>query len=591
MKKTLLFSSILSLFVMTGCSQAPEEVATPTSTPTSMPAEQQDKASAAYHSIKLDEDNSQWWKNAVFYEIWPRSFYDSDGDGSGDFDGMTAKLDYLTDLGVNGIWLTPVFEAPSYHGYDFQDFYNVESDYGTMEDFEEFVQAAHNKDIKIVLDLVINHISDGHEWFIKSAAREPGFEDYFIWRKEMPTSWGKAWTDNVDDSAAVWHWSETRQEYYYGAFASTQPDVNLENPKVVEEMNKMATFWLEKGVDGFRLDAVRYAIEDVSEDWNDADQADTDGTIAYWTEFTKHVKSIKPDAMLVAEAWSDMPTIGKYYDDGEGLDSAFDFDFGYVVSGILNSGGTRSADFGTVDENKNDSSREALWANLQSRVDNAPMLFYSPFLTNHDQNRIMHTLGEDWTKAKLAATLLMTTPGSLYLYYGEEIGLSQFTTGDDQYRRAIMQWEDTDSAGFNDTGAFWLDQGKWFPWVAEHKPWWGPYWQSQRPSGLASVAEQAANPDSLLNHYKTLLKVRNASKALQFPEEIRYYPVNNQNVWLVEQINGEETRLIVVNLSVAEGVTFEVPASLVGDYSDKLSGETVALKKSMKLAAGESYIF
>lgn len=589
MKKTLLASLILGIFTATGCSKAPEQQSTQEAAPSTATAGK--SAKDTYRSIKISEDTSKWWKNAVFYEIWPRSFYDADGDGSGDFDGMTAKLDYLKDLGVNGIWLTPIFEAPSYHGYDFQDFYNVESDYGTMEDFEEFIAASKEKDIKVILDLVINHISDGHEWFKKSAAKEPGYEDYFIWRKEMPTSWGKAWSDDVDDSAAVWHWNETRQEYYYGAFASTQPDVNLTNPKVVEEMNKMATFWLEKGVDGFRLDAVRYAIEDVSADGNDADQADTDGTIAYWTQFTDHVKAINPDAVLVAEAWTDMPTIGKYYDNGKGLDSAFDFDFGYVVSGILNSGGSRSADFGTVDDSKDDTNREALWVNLQSRIDNAPMSFYSPFLTNHDQNRVMHTLGEDWQKAKLAATLLMTTPGTLYLYYGEEIGLSQYTTGDDQYRRAIMQWEDNDSAGFNDTGAFWLDQGKWFPWVQDHKAWWGPYWQSQRASGMASVAQQAAQPDSLFNHYKKLLQIRNTSPALQFPDEIRYYPVDNQNVWLVEQIKGDESKLVVVNLSVAEEAEFTVPAALQGSYTDGISGASVSLGPTLKLNAGQSYIF
>lgn len=582
MKPRILSAMIASVLALSACSKAPE-----TASSAAAPAEEQVKS---YKHISLKEDTSNWWQNAIFYEIWPRSFYDADGDGSGDFDGMTAKLDYLQELGVNGIWLTPVFEAPSYHGYDFQDFYNVESDYGTMEDFEQFVAAAHEKDIKIILDLVINHISDGHEWFKKSAAREPGYEDYFIWRKEMPTSWGKAWSDDVDDSAAVWHWNETRQEYYYGAFASTQPDVNLENPKVVEEMNKMATFWLEKGVDGFRLDAVRYAIEDVSEDWNDADQGDTDATIDYWAQFTAHVESVKPDAMLVAEAWSDMPTIGKYYDDGKGMHSAFDFDFGYVVSGILNAGGKRTADFGTVDESKTDNTREALWQNLLSRKNNAPISFFSPFLTNHDQNRIMHTLGEDWTKAKAAATLLMTTPGTLYLYYGEEIGLSQYTTGDDQYRRAIMQWEDTDSAGFNETGAFWLDQGQWFPWVQDHKAWWGPYWQSQRPSGLASVDVQQVNPDSLLNHYKKLIAVRKASPALQFPDEIRYYPVDNQNVWLVQNVKGDESRVVIVNLSTAAASEFSVPAEIKGQHKNQLTGATLILGDKITLKAGESVI-
>ncbi len=583
-KLSSLFVACSLALALGACSKQPETAGTAES-----PAAEQ-RMAPTYESIKLNEDTSQWWKNAIFYEIWPRSFYDSDGDGSGDFDGMTAKLDYLTDLGVNGIWLTPIFEAPSYHGYDFEELYEVESDYGTMEDFEEFMAAAKERDVKVILDLVINHISNNHEWFKKSAAREPGYEDYFIWRKEMPKNWGKAWSDHIDDPKAVWHWDETRQEYYYGAFAATQPDVNLENPKVVEEMNKMATFWLEKGVDGFRLDAVRYALEDVSEDWNDADQADTDGTIAYWTQFTQHVKSVNPDAMLVAEAWSDMPTIGKYWDQGEGLDSAFDFDFGYVVSGILNNGGKRTADFGSVDEGKTDNTRNALWENLKSRQDNAPVLFYSPFLTNHDQERIMYTLEGDWTKAKMAATLLFTTPGTLYLYYGEEIGLSQYTTGDDQFRRAIMQWEDNDAAGFNTTGEFWLDQGKWFPWVENHEPWWEPYWQSQRPSGKASVDVQAADPNSLLNHYKKLMKIRNSERALQFPQEIRYYPVDNLDAWVVQKITEGQSRIVIQNLNSSEDVTFTVPSEVQGEYKDLISETQVQLGQSYTLKAGQSLI-
>ena len=580
---SLLLACSISI-AFSGCSKPADTQQTSAQAPV-------EQAAPAYKKITLNEDTSQWWKSAVFYEIWPRSFYDADGDGSGDFNGMTAKLDYLKELGVNGIWLTPVFEAPSYHGYDFQDFYNVENDYGTMEDFEAFIAASHEKDIKVILDLVINHISDGHEWFQKSAAKEPGYEDYFIWSKEIPKHWGKAWSDNIDDPQAVWHWNETRGEYYYGAFGSSQPDVNLTNQKVVDEMNKLATFWLNKGVDGFRLDAVRYAVEDVSEDGQDADQADTDGTIAYWTQFTQHVKSINPEAMLVAEAWTDMPTIGKYYDNGEGMDSSFDFDFGYVVTGILNQGSKRTADFGTVDETRNDITREALWTNLQSRVDTAPLSFFAPFLTNHDQNRIMHSLGEDWEKAKLAATLLLTTPGTIYLYYGEEIGLSQFNTGDDQFRRAIMQWKDNDAAGFNTTGEFWLDQGKFFPWVENHQPWWGGYWQSQRPSGLASVDVQAANPDSLLNHYKTLLAIRNNQPALQFPKEIRYYPVDNANVWLVENAKGTSSRWTVVNLSTVEDAVFSVPADLQGKHQDLISSDEVTLGEIYTLKAGTSFIF
>ena len=539
-------------------------------------------------SLQLKQEDAKWWHSTVFYEIWPRSFYDADGDGSGDFAGMTAKLDYLQDLGVKGIWLTPIFEAPSYHGYDFQDFYAVESDYGSMADFETFIKQAHGKDMKVILDLVLNHISTGHEWFIKSAAKEAGFEDYFIWKDQRPAKWGRAWED-TDNPEAVWHWHEGRQQYYYGAFGASQPDVNLRNPEVVAELNRLAEFWLEKGVDGFRLDAVRYAVE--VEQGEGAQQADTRETIDYWTNFTAFVKEINPDALLVAEAWADMPTIGRYADGGKGLDSAFDFDFGYIVAGILNNK-SRSADFGTVNSDKAQNSRDALWQNLVDRQANGGISFYSPFLTNHDQERIMYALGNDWQKAKVAASLLMTTPGAVYIYYGEEIGLSQFSTGDDQYRRAIMQWdEQAQSAGFNQSGKVWPDQAKWFPWMREHKPWWQQYWQSQMASGNYSVAAQLKQPDSLLKHYQKLIQIRNTKPVLQTPEEIRYYPMAEQSAWLVEYQKGDDKLWVAINLDTQQQISVVIPKVLQGERKDLLSNQKVSVGASLVLNPGQTLIF
>lgn len=538
-----------------------------------------------YHSLAIEKVEPQWWHNTIFYEIWPRSFYDSDGDGSGDFQGMIEKLDYLAELGVSGLWLTPVFEAPSYHGYDFLDFYSVEQDYGTMEDFEELIAQSHKRDIKVILDLVLNHISRDHEWFQKSAARVPGYEDYFVWSDEILEGWGKPWTTTVRPEW-VWHWSKTRGQYYYGAFDASQPDLNLRNPKVIAELNRMAEFWLDKGVDGFRLDAVRYAIEDGPL----ARQSDTDATIDYWTQFTQFVKSKKPDAMLVGEAWTGLNVIGKYHDQGRGLDSAFDFDFGYVVSGILNPESSRSADFGTLSTANLQHNRVDLWHNLKGRVDAAPISFFSPFLTNHDQNRIAHTLNNDVNKTKIAASLLWTSPGPLYMYYGEEIGMTQKFVGDDQYRRAIMQWKDDAAAGFNTTKEFWIDQGQWFPWLDEYQGWWGDYWQEIRGTG-ATVEAQQADPNSLWSHYKRLITVRNAEKALQFPEEIRYYPVNNDDVWLVHHRHHGSSVWVVVNLNSDASASFDVPAALQGKQVERLTGRTVTLPQRMRLEAAETMIF
>jgi alpha-amylase len=544
-----------------------------------------DGSAVDYRSIKLDTGTLRWWHNATVYEIWPRSFKDSDGDGNGDFKGMISKLDYLKNLGVDAIWLTPVFEAPSYHGYDFQDFYAIEKDYGTMADFEAFVAESHKRGIKVILDLVINHISDQHDWFLKSARKEPGYEDYFIWRDERPEGWGQAWSDKPNPEA-VWHWNATRKAYYYAAFGSSQPDVNLRNPKVVDAMNELAGFWLKKGVDGFRLDAVRYAIEDGPL----PKQADTQATIDYWTQFTQYVKAINPEAMLVAEAWAPLDIVGRYRDGGKGLDSSFDFDFGEMVIGILNPQSARTADFGTVSDTARDQHRENLWNNLQSRAEAAPINYFSPFLTNHDKNRVMQFLGEDVAKAKIAASALLTSPGTAYLYYGEEIGMSQYKTGEDRYRRAIMPWTDGANAGFNATGRTWIDLPAPKGYRGEQGAWWAEYWKILRGKGH-SVAAQQVDPNSLLNHYTRLLRVRNANPNLKNPQEIRYYPVDDTDVWLLRALAQGRDTWVLINLDPAKPSTFTVPGELRGERKDQLSAKTKAIGEKMTLNAGETLVF
>ena len=538
------------------------------------------------HTLTLEPATGRWWDHATVYEIWPRSFKDSDGDGNGDFNGMTSKLDYLKDFGVDAVWLTPVFEAPSYHGYDFQDFYSVERDYGTMADFERFIAQAHKRDIKVILDLVLNHISDKHEWFLKSARREPGYEDYFVWRDQRPEGWGQAWS-NQPNSEAVWHWNATRKAYYYAAFGGSQPDVNLKNSKVVDELDRLAAFWLEKGVDGFRLDAVRYAIEDGPL----SQQADTQATIDYWTGFTQRVKTINPDALLVGEAWAALDTTGRYRNGGRGLDAGFDFDFGNIVINILKPDATRRADFGTLSDTDTSKKRDSLWANLQQRAAAAPMSYFSPFLTNHDQNRIMHTLEGDAAKARIAASLLLTSPGTAYLYYGEEIGLSQYATGEDRYRRAPMQWTDDANAGFNASGRNWIDQRAPRGYRGDQGAWWSKYWKQQRGKGV-SVAAQQVDPASLHQHYKRLLAVRRANPNLQQPQTLHYHPVADANVWVLQAGGGGgRDTWVVINLDPTTPATLDVPEALRGERVEQLSGEHVRLDAQATLAPGQTWVF
>lgn len=541
---------------------------------------------SAYRTLKVvPVGTPRWWHDAVVYEIWPRSFQDRDGDGNGDFAGLIDRLDYLKDLGVDAIWLTPVFEAPSYHGYDFEDFYAIERDYGSKTDFTRFVTAAHERGIKVIVDMVLNHVSDQHPWFQASARRVEGFEDAFIWRDKRPELWGQPWLD-TPDPAAVWHWSRTRRSYYYGAFGASQPDLNLRNPNVVGELDHAAAFWLKAGVDGFRLDAVRYAIEDGAL----PGQADTQATIDYWTAFAKKARAIDPDVLLVGEAWAALDIGGRYHNDGKGLDAAFDFDFGGIVIEILNPQGKRRADFGTVSRSDISGRRESLWANLQQRAAAAPLGYFSPFLTNHDQDRIMHALGGDVAKAKIAASLLLTSPGTVYLYYGEEIGLSQYAIGDDRYRRAPMQWDDSEYAGFNANRRNWIDLPAPRGYRGDQGRWWAKYWKAQRGKGV-SVAAQQSEPGSLLQHYRRLVAVRDANPELRQPQELRYHPVDAADVWVLQSLAEDQVAWVVIHLDPTRPASFAVPAELQGTRLDQLSGQSRTIGATLTLQPGETLVF
>ncbi len=482
-------SAIALALLLSGCNPVTEQQHTPSVTTKTTP---------------VSADTTPWWQDAVFYQIWPRSFYDTDGDGHGDFNGMTAKLPYLQALGIDAIWLTPMFEAPSYHGYDFTEFYQVESDYGSMAEFDAFIQAADAKGMKVILDLVINHISREHEWFRLSAEGVAPYRDYFVWRKDMPAKgegWGYAW-DSSDKPEAVWHFDERRGEYYYAAFGATQPDLNLQHPDVVAEMKKMAKFWLDKGVAGFRLDAVRFVMEN-----GPTGQADLPETIDYWKDFNAFVKSVNPEAYLVGEAWVDIPIAATYWGKGEGLDQGFDFEVGYKIIGQLKQDAGNAAQFGTI-SGAQSGAQHPLQENLQRRQSSvAPLSFFSPFLTNHDQERVAFQFADDLRttrqKAKLAAAMLFSSPGTKYIYYGEEIGLTQALTGHDVYKRAPMLWSNASQAGFTSSVLSWVEQAELF--TVQFDNWWPGFLQQQLTQGGSTVAEQQAQPDSIWRLYQFLI--------------------------------------------------------------------------------------
>src|ERR1700687_5098858 len=286
-----------------------------------------------------DPSPRSWANGAVFYEVFVRSFQDSDGDGNGDLKGLISRLDYLndgnpatsTDLGVDALWLMPVFASPSYHGYDTVNYEKINRDYGTDADFDQLLAEAHKRGIKIVVDLVLNHTGGDHPWFVESAKSPTSAKrDWYVW---SPTD--LHWTQPWNHEGPTWH--ERRGAFYYGIFWSGMPDLNYRTPAVREEVKRIAALWLRRGVDGFRLDAARYLFEDGP----GAGQHDLPETHAFWKEFASHVRSVKPEATLIGENWTETPLIAPYYGStqvvpgGDELPLNFDFPLASrIVEGV-----------------------------------------------------------------------------------------------------------------------------------------------------------------------------------------------------------------------------------------------------------------
>ncbi len=477
-------------------------------------------AASAAPSAATQAPAPAWTRGAVCYEVFVRSFYDSDGDGIGDLNGLIQKLDYIndgnpvsrTDLGASCIWLMPIAESPSYHGYDVTNYYRVAHAYGTNADFKRLVAAAHRRGIKVLVDMVLNHSGSGHPYF--QAALRDTTSPYRRWYRFSPTPLGKGpW------GADAWHRSPVRDEYYYGVFWSGMPDLNYETPAVREEAKQIATFWLrEMGVDGFRLDAVPYLVEEGTCLMGCA------GTHAFLREYAAHIHRVKPDAYTVGEAWGSIDAVMPYYPDQ--LTSYFGFE---LADSLLSAVRTGSA--------------AGLLPSFLRLQDTLPPYRWSPFLTNHDQTRTLTVLGGDVARAKLAATLLLTLPGLPFVYYGEEIGM----TGDkpDPRLRTPMQWAPGRGVGFTS----------------------GTAWESPQPDSLATnVAAQDADPGSLLNRYRRLIHLRKQHEALATGRLVALAATNPQVTSYLRRA-GSHAVLVVANLGAApaSGVSISSRESLVFD--------------------------
>jgi glycosidase len=377
----------------------------------------------------------KWFHDGIGYEIFVRSFADSDGDGVGDLKGVLAHLDYLNDgkpgqgddLEVDVLWLMPIQPSPSQHGYDVTDYRTVNKDYGTDADLDALLQAAHARGMKVVLDLVVNHVSAKHPWFIGSA-KGTDHADWFVWRDQDP-GWKQPW-----GGGKTWHHMGSR--WYYGVFSAAMPDLDFTLPAVRQEIIDIGAYWLGRGVDGFRLDAVRYLIENAPA----AGQQDTPETIVYWQQFAAAMAKAGHEPLLVGEAWASNAIAAKYHT-SPGLGMTFDFDVAGAIIDTVQAGDA---------------------AKLQQIVCAEDVQFAAgaargTFLTNHDMVRVGTQLLQAEGKTadlRLAAMLLFSLPGTPWLYYGEEIGMTNGQGSDDVAKRLPMQWNASSGAGFT-TGTPW----------------------------------------------------------------------------------------------------------------------------------------
>jgi alpha-amylase len=496
---------LLAVLLVTGCSGT---------SPPLVPAARQPAATA------------DWWNGAVVYEVFVRSFRDSGTDGKGDIQGLVQKLDYLNagaastgdDLGVDAIWLMPIYPSPSYHGYDVTSYDGVNPEYGSLADMDALIAACHARGIKVILDWVPNHTSSQHPWFVDSASSPASVRrDWYVWSAASP-----GWTQPWGGSQTTWYLDNGA--WYYAVFWSGMPDLNWTNAAVRAEMSAAAGRWLARGVDGFRLDAVRYLVESGA----GPGQMDQPDTHRYLQAFSAGVRTAKPDALVLGEAWADAATIATYFHPTVAApsgDEVLPFDFPLAdatVSGVA------------------DGSAREIAAALDSAARAYPAgTGDAPFLTNHDQVRLATRLGPDPAKLRLAASILLTLQGTPILYYGEEIGLQNGACPSDECKRTPMAWDDSTTGGF----------------TAGSTPWW----PLSPGTGAANVASQTGDPSSLLSRYRRLIRLRKASPALRLGGLARL-PTEDAGVLSFLRGDAGETVLVAHNVTPgAATVTVALP--------------------------------
>nr|WP_288248228.1 alpha-glucosidase [uncultured Romboutsia sp.] len=500
----------------------------------------------------------KWWKEAVAYQIYPRSFMDSNNDGIGDLQGIISKLDYLKDLGIDVIWICPVYKSPNDdNGYDISDYQDIMSDFGTMEDFNELLSEIHKRNMKIIIDLVINHTSDEHPWFIESrSSKQNPKRDWYIWREGKDNKEPNNWESIFKGSA--WEYDENTKEYYLHLFSKKQPDLNWENEDMRNEIYKMINWWLDKGIDGFRVDAISHINKE--EGLVDMDNPDN---LKYVPSFDKHmnVEGIhdylrelkentfsKYDIMTVGEAngvKAEQATDWVGENDGK-----FNMLFQFEHIDLWN-----SSEFNLPNLKK-------VWNKWQVNLENDG--WNALFIENHDITRVVSSWGDDTRflkeSAKALGLLYFMHKGTPFIYQGQEIGMTNVKFNDineyddirsiNEYNQLInqgmspkdalehiwntsrdntrtpMQWDDSLNAGFSKSN----------PWIHVN-----PNYR------YINVKEQLEDDDSILNFYKKMIKIKKSSECLIYGK-YNLILEDDTNIFAYERILNDEKFLVICNL-------------------------------------------
>lgn len=493
-----------------------------------------------------------WWKKGVIYQIYPRSYQDSNRDGVGDLQGIRSRLDHIVSLGVDAIWISPVYPSPmADFGYDVADYCGIDPLFGTLDDFRALIADVHARGLRLIMDFVPNHSSDQHPWFKESrASRDNPKRDWYIWRDAAPGGGPpNNWVSNFGGSA--WQWDERTKQYYYHAFLREQPDLNWRNPEVCRAMHDVLRFWMDLGVDGFRVDVIWHLMKD--ETFRDnppnpayiAGRPEIESLLQIYSTDQPEVHDVIADLRKVLDAYEDRVLIGEVYlpidrlvayygQDLEGAHLPFNFQ---LLQTAWHAG--RIAE---LIEEYEDSIPDGGWPNW--------------VLGNHDQPRVAARVGE--AQARVAAMMLLTLRGTPTLYYGDEIGLPRVEIPHDRVQdpweknepglgigrdpqRTPMQWDASENAGFSEVQP-------WLPLSVD--------------SATRNVAAQAADPGSILNLTRQLIALRRSSHALATGGFALLSAEGD--VLAYERRSGQERYIIVLNLGSRDEI-FLMPENVTGE--------------------------